>query len=190
MKRNVEKLRAWRRRGAEAYEARRRERDHKPLERRTELAPMSQRKLDELASKGETAPFSTIDRKAPKRRPPAEAENARGWHRYVCAGRLCVKTGEPAGPHGHHLVPQNFLKRLGLHAHLWDVDNGCPVTLAAHMNHESGADRITRAELQAAGIWERTVDWAKWIDAENFPDGHEPVLSRLLRDYPAINERS
>lgn len=184
MKRDVAKARAWRRRGAEVYEARRRERDQKPLERKSELARMSRRKLDELAARGRRAPGSSLNRSAPKRRPPTEAEVAREWHKLGCRGRLCVKSGRPAGPHAHHGIPQHFLKSLGLEAHLWDLDNAVPVTLVVHMNHEARADPITREELKAAGVWDRLVQWARWLDSRYFLGAH-PVESRLERDYPA-----
>lgn len=178
LKADPDKARAWRQRGAERYEERVRERGG-----RRPLAAMSQRRMEELAARGETEPYSTLKQSAPRRRPATEAEIAREWHKLGSRGRLCVKSGEPAGPHCHHGIPQHFLKRLGLHAHLWDIDNAVPVTLTVHMNHEARADPITRAELIAAGIWERLVRWVQWLDARYFP-GYAPVLSRLERDYP------
>ena len=177
------KWEAMQRRGAERYEERVRERGG-----RRPLAAMSQRRMDELAARGEMAPFSTRKQSASRRRPATEAEVAREWHKLGSRGRLCVKSGEPAGPHCHHGIPQHFLKRLGLHAHLWDIDNAVPVTQTVHMNHEARADPITRAELVAAGIWDRLLDWVRWLDERYFPGAH-PVESRIERDYPAARER-
>ncbi len=157
--------------------------ERKPLERRTALAAVSARRLAAAEARG-GQPRPALKQTGRRRRTPTEAEIAREWHKLGCRGRLCVKSGEPAGPHAHHCVPQHFLKGLGLHAHLWDIDNAVPVTLAAHMNHEAKAEPITRAELQAAGIWDRVVQWARMLDARCFP-GREPVLARLERDYPA-----
>ncbi len=188
-----EKDRAWRRRGAERYAERVRERGgRRPLERRSELQPMSQRKLDELAARGTAHPSSSLKQAAPKRRPPDEAEIARVWHDLNTRGRLCVKCGRAAGPWAHHIVPQRFLKDHALHAHLWDHQNAAPVDNDCHMNHEAWGvnddNPITRAELQAAGRWDDVVDWARWLDARYFPGAH-PVESRLERDYPAGGAR-
>lgn len=195
MRRNValkadpDKARAWRQRGVERYEERVRERGG-----RRPLAAMSQRRLDELAARGKTQPLSSLKQSAPKRRPPDEAETARIWHLLNTRGRLCVKCGREAGPWAHHIVPQHFLKRMGLHAHLWDHQNAAPVDNGCHMNHEARGvndeNPITRGELQASGCWDDAVAWAKWIDARYSPDGHEPVLSRLEHDYPETNHRS
>ncbi|HEU4702605.1 MAG TPA: hypothetical protein VFS37_08995 [Conexibacter sp.] len=164
------------------------------LERRGELAAMSEKRRRQIEASGKPMPCSSLKQSASKRRPPTEAEIAREWHGLNTRGRLCVKCGRPAGPWAHHIVPQQFLKDWGLHAHLWDHENAAPVDNDCHMNHEAKgvneANPITRAELHAAGRWEQAVEWAQRLDAEYFPDGHEPVLARLLRDYPNTNERS
>ena len=50
-----DKVRDWQRRGAERYAAKQRKEGRRPLERRSELAPMSQRKLDEHRAAWEAA---------------------------------------------------------------------------------------------------------------------------------------
>lgn len=158
--------------------------ERKPLERRTPLAAVSARKLADAEEKGER-PVLTLARSRPRRRPPTEQEIAAAWHEQVCVGRRCVVCGQPAGPWGHHGLRKEWLFRIGLKAYIWDVDLGVPPCDPCHMNHESGVVRIERAHLIATGHWETLTRWARLLDARHFPDGHEPVLSRLERDYPS-----
>lgn len=159
------------------------------LQRRGELAVMSERRRRELEASGKPMPCSSLKQSAPKRRTPTEAEIANEWHLLNTRGRLCVKCGREAGPWAHHIVPQHFLKALFLHAHLWDHQNAAPVDNDCHMNHEAKGvndeNPITRAELQAAGRWDDVVEWARWLDARYFPGAH-PVEFRLERDYPEV----
>jgi len=123
-------------------------------------------------------------RHRPRRRPATEQEIARDWHELVCRSRRCVKCGGQAGPYGHHAIRKEWMRRMVVLArHMWDLDLGVPVCAPCHDRHETKVDPITRAELAAAGIWQRLVQWARLLDERYFP-GHAPVLTRLERDYP------
>jgi len=108
----------------------------------------------------------------------------------VRPGRLCVVCGEPAGPWGHHALRKEWVARIGLRAHIWDVELGIPPCNPCHINHEAGAARIERAHLIPTGHWETLTRWAALLDARYvesglFVVGSTPLLSRLERDYPA-----
>lgn len=45
---------------------------------------------------------------------------------------------------GHHVLPQQLLKREGLHGKLWDVRNGLGLCRYHHARHESYAQRVPR----------------------------------------------
>jgi hypothetical protein len=121
-----------------------------------------------------------------RQRSTTERMLADAWHTTVCHGQPCVKhdCDKPAGPFGHHALRKEWLRRIGLAAHAWDLPLGVPVCHDCHDRHETGVDRITRGELIAARLWDQLVAWARDIDDRYHP-GHQPVLSRLERDYPA-----
>jgi hypothetical protein len=162
--------------------------ERKPLERRTALAAVSARRLAEAEARG-GRPRPALKQTGRRRRTPTEAEIATAWHELVCRSRPCVKDGcdRPAGPFGHHALRKEWLRRIGLSAHVWDLEDGVAVCEVCHERHETGFAPITRGELIAAGYWQTLVGWARMLDARYFP-GREPVLARLEHDYP--NQRS
>lgn len=182
LKADLEKARAWRQRGAERYEERVRERGG-----RRPLAAMSQRKLDELAARGETQPVSSLKQSASKRRDHDVVTRADrdDWHLITCRSRWCVKDcGRRAGPHGHHAIEKSWLlSNMLLAPHSWDFDLGVAVCAPCHSRHTNRFDPITRDELIAAGYWQTLVQWAREMDKRYFPGAH-PVEARLERDYP------
>jgi hypothetical protein len=141
----------------------------------------------ELERTGGPKRKTRLKQSGPRRRPVPEREIARQWHRLVCAGRVCVRRecSAPAGPFGHHAPRKEWLRRMGLEAHTWDLEAGVPPCERCHQRHEDAVQRITRDDLIHAGYWPQMVAWARDLDARYFPDPvHQPVLSRLESEYP------
>src|SRR4051794_26713247 len=111
MKRSIEKARAMQRRGAERYEERLRERGgRRPLERRSELEPVSRRRQEQEA-KGER-PRPSRRAHNSTMRPGNGFAPASVAQREAVKGRACVWCGAPdvdpahltsrANPHGEN----------------------------------------------------------------------------------------
>jgi hypothetical protein len=89
----------------------------------------------------------------------AEKAAAGVWHQRVVRGRCVMCAWLPAvaedrarravgaRKQAHHLLPKRYLKREGLHAHLWDVRNGMALCAFHHERHENFVQRVPRQLL-------------------------------------------
>lgn len=70
----------------------------------------------------------------------------------MSAGEVRERWGDLAAIEAHHIVPQQDLKRWGLHARLWDPRNGIALCRLHHARHELAYQRVPRALLPAAAF--------------------------------------
>jgi hypothetical protein len=120
---------------------------------------------------------------ARRKRPPVDRIAAQHWHAHVTSRPCVMCQAFPPSRElfaarrpdflrrtGHHLVPQQVLRRLHLEHLLWDPRNGLCLCAYHHGQHEVFAQRVPR-EL----VPERAGEFAEEID-----------LGWLIeRDYPA-----
>lgn len=85
------------------------------------------------------------------------------WAREARRRGRCAFCGETRGwLQGHHVIPKQRLKRLGLHAHLWDQRNMMVLCSICHARHEVAFRRLPRALLTSDNeefAAELGVDW-------------------------------
>lgn len=96
-------------------------------------------------------------RRTRRKRPPEGPLTRQQWEAEVhrLSGGECIVTGTrvPRRPENfHHVVPKQKLRAAGLHAFVWDPDNGVAVTADVHANHEVASHRIPRDKLPERAI--------------------------------------
>lgn len=130
-----------------------------------------------LSSRAYFKPISDAQRKrVAEQRGTAEARLA---FRMEIQGEACVVCGRTEaqailatgyGHQAHHGIRQEVLKRLHLHAYLWDVRNAvCVCEEPCHRRHTSRLERIRRSELPY-----RVVEFAQSLG----------LKEALFREYP------
>lgn len=99
----------------------------------------------------------------------------------------CIVCGREKDLQGHHIIEQQVISRLcrGLgmsgdeeQSWLWDERVGCPIHAYCHARHTSAFLRIPRERLPTA-----VFAYAREFDSL-VPNGAEPMLCRLEREYP------
>ena len=140
-----------------------------PLKRTGELRSRS--KLESNKPLPRAKPIKA--RPKPKRSKVEEQASER-WHAVTVARgcEVCPRRSEicDGSIHAHHVITQQQLRRRGLAALLWDVDNGMGLCERAHRRHHNRAQPIERQLLREEHL--------------RFADDHG--LSNLIeRYYPA-----
>jgi hypothetical protein len=150
----------------------------KPLQRRTPLkakTPLAQG--DSQLKRTELAPIGAKGR-ASRARDNAQVKVEGSAFRAAISGERCAQCGcteqeawdEDGAPlQAHHAVPQQRLKRLGLHALLWDPRNAVALCASDHMRHTSRHAVVAFERLPVC-----TVQFAT----------EHGLLDALLREHP------
>jgi hypothetical protein len=118
----------------------------------------------------------------PKERPREGPLSSTEWFRQVCDNQrerpggpiLSAVTREPLSAtsgEAHHVLDKRLLRARGLHAHVWDPDNGIFIEREIHLGQTNGLRRIPRDKVP-----EKAWAFARRI-------GHWAV-ARLEDDYP------
>lgn len=139
------------------------------------IRAMQQRARERAATKARETPRAPLQRRVvdtprydgPKRAPKARRAPARpaegpltagAWREKVwhLDGGRCVGCGQAVALDAdhwtwqcHHTIAKSRLRREGLHAHVWDPDNGVVTCKRCHERHELAVERIPGARLPA-----------------------------------------
>jgi hypothetical protein len=125
----------------------------KPLERKT---PLTAKKGMERG--GELLRSTPLRAKPKPKRTDAEAALSEAWWSTVAKGKRCVRCGTRWRVQGHHVLAQQFLRRLakslGVPAStlLWDVRIGMPLCETCHARHTNRIDPIPLALVPASAF--------------------------------------
>jgi hypothetical protein len=108
--------------------------------------------------------------------PPHDAEAARLWWRAVTAGGCVMCHDCPVDEQtrrerradleyvqGAHIVPQDKLKRWGMHDRLWDIRNGLGLCRFHHARHDYAVQRCPRRLLPVEAFEFADEINARWV---------------------------
>lgn len=126
----------------------------------------------------------TLRRRA--RRPPVDRIRAEHWHATVTAGPCVMCRAFPVGRavlaarrpdvlrrEGHHILARQWLRKLGLDALVWDVDNGLCLCRYHHGRHELFVQRVPRRLLPARAEAFALMHGLLWLLDRDYPPGSE-----------------
>lgn len=129
------------------------------------------------------APRGALRRHRRKQRSVADSERQRYWKMTVTRGGCVMCHAEPvsvevrktyyvelADIQGHHILPQQALKRAHLEEFLWDERNGCGLCGYHHPRHTTYRERMPRALVP-----ETAYKFAAELGVEWLIDGEYPL---------------
>jgi 5-methylcytosine-specific restriction endonuclease McrA len=119
-----------------------------------------------------TPPFPKSVQLAHRARPRRkhDADAALNFKQTVCSEPCLIGDGCDGPLQAAHVIPQQALKKRGLHHLLWDPANGAPLCYRHHRRHDNHTEKIPRSSLPAAAL-----AWADTHGLTHVLERHWPV---------------